>query len=698
MRHARSVSGAALSALLVIACKDSGGGPSGPPAGITASVEVTPAQATLTAIGATQQLTATVRDGRGTVLAGKSLTWTSSSAAVASVDAGGLVTATGNGTVTISAAVDGKVGQATMTVAQAVARLVVLMPSPLRWTAGEGFTVTVSARDANNAQVDSFGGEVTLSLVSPPSGVLLRGTTRLNASAGRAVFPGLAVDKVGTAYQVTAASGALPAIAGTSFDIVPGPVAQLVFTTQPPATIEAYVPIASGLVVEQRDAYGNVVSGGSISLRLANAPYQGTRLLGTLSMPAAAGTATFGGLQVDRPGAGYRLEAFVGTVTGRSTSFSVSATLFSVATGGTNTQGSGFSCATGTAATWCWGANGDGQLGTPRAAFQENVPIAVDAPAAFVQVTAGTAHACGLTATGEVWCWGAGTAGQLGNGATQGSAVPVRVNASGPTGGRIYTDITAGDQHTCGLVATAVYCWGLNTFGQLGSGSTAPSATPMRITGTGVAPLDFTRLSAGRIHTCGVTSSAAAWCWGAAFNGALGDGQEATHRLAPIQVAGSGTAPLRFGSITAGSSRTCALTVNLSPQRIYCWGLNAAGYLGTGTSDGSVLTATVIPSAADFTAVTSGSSTTCASTATNAIWCWGRGLSGEIGNGALADQSTPALVSTPPGGLARLSAGGTGVCGVRVGGGGVYCWGDNSSGGVGDGTNTTRSVPTRVIQ
>jgi len=149
----------------------------------------------------------------------------------------------------------------------------------------------------------------------------------------------------------------------------------------------------------------------------------------------------------------------------------------------------------------------------------------------FATVGAGVSHACALTAAGTAWCWGEGTNGRLGNGDVQSSATPVAV-----VGGHVFRLITGGDGHTCGIDTTgAAWCWGSNNVGQLGTGSIAVDHydTPQPVTGG----LTWSWLDAGFAATCGITTAGVAYCWGFNNAGQLGNGTTASS-AAPVRVAG----------------------------------------------------------------------------------------------------------------------------------------------------------------
>ena len=207
---------------------------------------------------------------------------------------------------------------------------------------------------------------------------------------------------------------------------------------------------------------------------------------------------------------------------------------------------------------WCWGLNDNGQLGD--GTFVNSLtPVPLPAlvlPAVTfdsLSIVAGTAHTCALASFapgvgGAAYCWGSNTSGQLGDGTLPPfapglrSAVPVAV-----AGGNLFVRLFAGNYHTCGLTATgAAYCWGGNSSGQLGNGTTQLSSTPTAVAGG----LTFSSLAMGELHSCGITGSGPGvtgttgvagtiYCWGDNEYGQLGQGvfgQNASPSLTPVRV------------------------------------------------------------------------------------------------------------------------------------------------------------------
>lgn len=385
--------------------------------------------------------------------------------------------------------------------------------------------------------------------------------------------------------------------------------------------------------------------------------------------------------------------------------------------------GSFHTCATeASGAAWCWGRNEMGQLGDDRLGIGIVWPVAVAGGFTFRSLAGGGDHTCGLATDSVVRCWGDNGYGQLGDGTTQAWWAP------GPVaGGTSLEGFAAGAYHTCGIGGSgAAHCWGDGSSFQLGNGTATNSAFPVAVSGglsleglasggyhacarsssgasycwgwngdgeggTGdngfgypdeyllvpaavAGDLNLTAISAGAWHTCGLTASAAAYCWGWNGDGALGDGSYGD-RWTPAAVTGG----LQFSALSAGWDHSCGLTV---AGEIYCWG---AAY---GPEPA------MIPGGLTYAAVTTGAYHACGITIPGAAYCWGRNDYGQLGDGSLVSTSTPRLVS---GGLSfrTLAAGAWHTCGATSNGT-AYCWGDNLSGQLGSGSITPSSTPVAV--
>jgi hypothetical protein len=296
-------------------------------------------------------------------------------------------------------------------------------------------------------------------------------------------------------------------------------------------------------------------------------------------------------------------------------------------------------------AAYCWGQNPDGQLGLTtetcanRPCLREAARVALSLR--FETIGAGDTHYCGLTTTGELYCWGVSSLGQVGAdvtdrcGTSPCALTPVRVGGSAT-----YRTLSVGGSHTCALdTAGKAFCWGWNWAGQLGNGSntagTEGVATPVPVAGG----LTFSFIYAGRDHTCALTATGEAYCWGLNSSGELGDGTIINSSI-PRAVSGG----QRFVSISEGVGHTCALT---SAGRAYCWGANIAepgmgGQLGDGTLIARS-TPTEVLRGITFAQLKTGRTYSCGRTSANRVYCWGSNLYGQLGIGTTQTHATQPL-------------------------------------------------------
>jgi alpha-tubulin suppressor-like RCC1 family protein len=230
--------------------------------------------------------------------------------------------------------------------------------------------------------------------------------------------------------------------------------------------------------------------------------------------------------------------------------------------------------------------------------------------------------------------------------------------------------ISSGGNRSCGITQdNRIYCWG--TMSGFFGGS-----------------LRFRLVSVGLDHTCAVSTDDLAYCWGANFSGQLGDGT-ITSRTSPVPVFGG----RRWSLVRAGGFHTCGVTLS---NQGFCWGKDSQGQLGNGTDDFNRHQRPVpVAGGLSWRQIIPGISTTCGVTTGNKGYCWGNGDGGQIGDGTtVAERHSPRAVA---GGLSfrQVAAGGSQSCGVTQDDQ-AFCWGGNSEGQVGDGTNTRRLKPVRV--
>lgn len=357
------------------------------------------------------------------------------------------------------------------------------------------------------------------------------------------------------------------------------------------------------------------------------------------------------------------------------------------------------------------------------------------------RLAAGGDFTCALNHAGAAFCWGEGGFGQLGNGSASQSAQPVRVQG-GP-----YSAIVAADEAACALRFDGmVDCWGLPPRKCCGQASyallaPAPLATSIR----------FTQVSLAGWSACGIDRAQHAFCWGAAFNSALGNGESPDTSIAPAIALRAGHA---FAAIAQGAFGGCGIDVQ---SAVWCWGADFRGELGVGDAADTIRAARPMKTAGDlrFVQISVGGIYTCGVTTTGVTECWGDNVVGQLGDGTLHDRAVPTPVaggafvavfagqptdgadhtcaldasgaascwganelgqlgatgpngcgsapcSTTPvavtGGVTftTLALGNSHTCGM-VADGHVFCWGNNAQGQLGDGTTTSSTAPVRSL-
>ncbi len=380
---------------------------------------------------------------------------------------------------------------------------------------------------------------------------------------------------------------------------------------------------------------------------------------------------------------------------------------------------------TGAGAAWCWGNNAQSQLGTDTVYYRtsptpvsgghtytalavkssrscgllvggavecwgfrrvgeggvlNHVPVSEGGPTTYTAIDEGEEHACGLDAQGHAWCWGGNQYGQLGSGAFDQS--DIENPATAVSGGLTFTSLVAGAYHSCGLTAAgAAWCWGYGTDGSLGDGNGTNAAAPVQVAGGH----QFTRLAAGDFRSCGIDVAGAAWCWGDNNNGQLGDNSH-TRRLVPVAVSGG----LSFSRIDLGSTLSCGLTTT---GALYCWGYLGAGGLGDGVTVASDVPVDV-SGGQTYSRLAVGSSHSCVIATSGGTYCWGYNSSGELGDGTVTLRTTPVPVGGGPA-FVDVAVGDMHTCGLTAAGL-IQCWGSQYDGMLGDGVHTDSPIPLAV--
>lgn len=343
----------------------------------------------------------------------------------------------------------------------------------------------------------------------------------------------------------------------------------------------------------------------------------------------------------------------------------------------------------------CWGADNRGALGNGADTAVKRTPSPVSGlqGVLFTRVVAKGDNGCLLAEDGAVWCWGPNDSGQLGNGTTTASDVPVRVTAAE---GVAFRELTQSSTHVCGLTAEGeAWCWGYNLDGNLGDGTTENRSTPVRVLRpTGVT--GWSSVSPGGGFTCGVSLEGDGYCWGWGGDGQLGDGTDGAREKPEVKVA----LPegVRLASVHAAYDYVCAVS---SEGQLYCWGRNDKGQLGDGTLQSRLSPVKVAaPEGVSFASASGESERMCALTKEGGeVWCWGSNPRGQLGNKTQVDSRVPVKAQLPAGvRAASVSVGALATCATTTAGE-AFCWGENLNGLLGNGSEVLLStVPVKVTE
>ena len=344
----------------------------------------------------------------------------------------------------------------------------------------------------------------------------------------------------------------------------------------------------------------------------------------------------------------------------------------------------------------CWGWGNDGQLGNGGTSSKTTPTLtsSLGTGRTAVALSSGGYHTCAILDNGAVSCWGGGSNGQLGNGATSDKSTPTLTSSLGT--GRTAVALSSGEYHTCAILDNgAVSCWGTGTSGLLGNGGTSSKTTPTLTSSLGTGRTAVA-LSSGKFHTCAILDNGAVSCWGEGDYGQLGNGGT-SDKTTPTLTSSLGTGRTAV-ALSSGEYHTCAILDN---GAVSCWGDGADwGRLGNGaTSDKSTPTLTSsLGTGRTAVALSSGDSHTCAILDNGAVSCWGDGVYGQLGNGGSGltnYKTTPTLTSSLGTGrtAVALSSGYVHTCAI-LDNGAVSCWGDGAYGRLGNGGTSSKTTPT----
>jgi alpha-tubulin suppressor-like RCC1 family protein len=283
---------------------------------------------------------------------------------------------------------------------------------------------------------------------------------------------------------------------------------------------------------------------------------------------------------------------------------------------------------------------------------------------------------CALDKKRRLKCWGSNSVGLVGDGTTSTRTSPVVTFNSG------VEQVSCNASHVCAIVNGGVKCWGQNSYGELGNGTTTNSISPVDVVGLG-AGSNVTSISVGRFYSCAIKNQEA-YCWGENTKGSLGDGTT-TSTLTPVAVQGL-TGNITKIETNYGCNSSCAnTTCVIIDGGVKCWGNNDSFQFGDGSTTDSLTPVSSTGLTSGVTDLSLSGMGGCA-IQNNKIKCWGGNTQGSLGNGTTVDSSIPVLINSSLN-FTSLSHGGRGVCAVSQDGK-IYCWGANSFGEFGFGVST----------
>jgi alpha-tubulin suppressor-like RCC1 family protein len=577
----------------------------------------------------------------GALQTGVPFAWRTSDPSIATVDSLGVVTPVRPGTVEIHASAH-KIGKATLEILPATNSVVV---SPVRDTIFVDEPILAS-RDTIRLTAQAFDP-----LGAPLTGVAF--TWGSSAASVVSVDPDGTVRAagLGTANVTATANGFT---AGTQVDVLPL-VASLTLMS-PPTEVLALDTVQ--LVAVARDYNNAIVS----------------RKFNYMSSNTSVAT-------VDSTGSVRIVSVGQATITARTAfrTASVNITAFERRLVAMD-AGADFTCGfTALGRGYCWGRSTVGQTAAtadstcfPDLNTAEGCilpPKRMNRPElSFTTISAGGEFACGIATDQHLYCWGSDEVGQIGNGQDGAGETPSLATVQNQR----FSAVSAGSRHACALnLVGAAYCWGDDTFGQLGDSRRIHSTTPIPISETS---LRFRAISAGDRHTCAVTTSGQAWCWGDGVQGQLGNGSGTLSEV-PVPVAGG----QNFVSISAGGSHTCAIDAS---GNAFCWGNSNRGQIGNGSQGIFQLVPALVAGGSGYTAISAGTMHTCG-IAGGQVRCWGGSDWGQLGDGVpnvhtiLTPSAVPGLTA------ASISVGDTHSCAMTTDGQ-SWCWGSNRWGALGN--------------
>ncbi|MBX3275815.1 MAG: hypothetical protein KF729_36495 [Sandaracinaceae bacterium] len=319
---------------------------------------------------------------------------------------------------------------------------------------------------------------------------------------------------------------------------------------------------------------------------------------------------------------------------------------------------------------WCWGSNRQGQLCAPTVEEHATRPTRTELANA-TSIALGDRHTCARDADGAVYCCGDNDWGQLGDGSRTPSPSPVRASPL-PSA----SSVGASSTGSCAISSGELLCWGREV------GTTNRLTRPVPVPGLS----DISAVSGGQQHFCAIAGAGRVACWGSNSFGVLGDGTSTPRPGQFVTVMGLTSAV----AIDAGNYFTCALT----PARdVGCWGINTAGQIGDGSLENRPVFTRSMTAGMHVT-LAAGNTHVCATSIDGRAQCWGSNVAGALGHGGTETESPFPVGVRRADAVVLVASGGAFSCATFLSA--VQCWGANDRGQLGDGSTANSSVPVQV--
>lgn len=333
-------------------------------------------------------------------------------------------------------------------------------------------------------------------------------------------------------------------------------------------------------------------------------------------------------------------------------------------------------------------------------------PVAVSGSSSkyWKQIGSGFRHTCAISSDDKAYCWGDNQNDELGNGNNTNSSVPIAVNTTGVLSGKTIKTLAVGPSNTCVIASDdKAYCWGFNSYGNLGDGSNNDSNVPVAVSVAGVLSGKTTKsITVGSDNACVIASDDKAYCWGGNAYGDLGNNQSGVQSNVPVAVNTAGVLSGKtIKSIAAGNDyHICAIA---SDNLVYCWGINDSGQLGNNTIINSPVSVAVNTAGAlsgkTVKYVSVAAVRTCVVASDDKAYCWGDNGVGQLGDGSTNSSHIPIAVNTSgvlsSKTILSISASSNHTCAIASDNQ-AYCWGINSNGQLGNNSTTYSNVPVAV--